>query len=536
MARVVPPVYRDGVALSSARCARTPLGALLSLSLTTTCASERVSTRTAPAPGLSELLDPVAAAAAGLRRLPLEMCRPGGSSVPLLCGRLEVPENHARPGGRTLSLSVVVVPALAPEPSLQPWFDLEGGPSDSATSLAADYTEDLSIYRQRRDVVLVDQRGTGRSQPLRCSGLDDPKLPTAPKLPFAEVGRCVEAAAKEVDLRRYGTSDAVRDLDAVRSWLGYERIHLFGYSYGSLVAQAFMRRYPERVSTAVLWGPVAPDFERPRHFARDTEKALEGLFQACQAEPAQADGRRCGALFPDPAGDARQALSRLRAKPARVLWRRPGRLPQKVPLTAPTFGESIGSLAYDTALARTIPWILRRAAEGDWTPFVDAANVGGRLRLRESHTLMYLAVTCPEETQRIRDDTVDAADAETIFGRARLEEQRMACRIFPSADLPDDFWRPVSTQIPVLVFSGSLDPVTPPRWGRKVIARMPNARLVVVEGMGHGVEGMSAADCPDRLANALAEEGTLRGLDFSCLEDMQPTPFYLGPKRAADEY
>lgn len=475
----------------------------------------------------SHRLDPEAALRAAETRLPLTRCQPEGVNEPVLCGKLSVPENWDDPGDRQIALSVVVIPALARAPDPHPWLDIEGGPSDAATKLAGDYLGDLSIYRRHRDVILVDQRGTGGSGPLRCDPLDAPELPTAPKFPLGAVRACVEQWGARVDLRRYGTGEAVRDLDAVRAWLGYERVHLFGYSYGTLVAQVFLRRFPERVVTTTLWGPVPPDFQRPRWFARDTEQALEGLFSACAEAAPESDGRTCGDQFPNPSVTARAVLERLARAPVRVRWRRPGRLPVTVPLTRATFGEGLGSLAYDTERARLIPWIIARSAAGDFEPFVDAVNRRGRLVLREQTTLMYLAVTCAEETRRF--DAVEPGDEATLFGAERARSQRAACAELAPERRPGLDFAPVATRAPVLVFSGSLDPVTPPRWGERVIERMPRARLLVIEGMGHSVKGMSDPGCPDRLANALADGVPIETLDASCVDGMRPPAFFLGP-------
>jgi pimeloyl-ACP methyl ester carboxylesterase len=205
----------------------------------------------------AERSGPTGAAARAAKRLPLEICRPAGLEEDVLCGTLSVPENRQEPGGRTIELAIVVVPALAAEPESEPWFDFEGGPGDSATDLAFDYTDDLATFRQVRDVVLVDQRGVGGSGLLDCAELDRPEDPLMERFELEAVLSCRDRLVRQHDLTRYTTTEAVHDFEAVRSHLGYERVHLFGYSYGTLVAQEYARLHPEMPSGLSTCSPIA---------------------------------------------------------------------------------------------------------------------------------------------------------------------------------------------------------------------------------------------------------------------------------------
>lgn len=458
------------------------------------------------------------------RRLPLEICHPAGLSEPILCGRLAVPENRSDPASRTIELQVLVIPALAADPASEPWIDLEGGPGDPATTgyLPAAYLGELSLYREARDVILVDQRGSGRSSSLHCPALDDPADPLMPRFHLPAVRACRDSLAAEADLSGYSTAESVEDLEAIRAWLGYEAWHVFGYSYGTLQAQQYARRYPERVRSLFLWGPVPPSFRRPGGYARDGQAALEGLARDCTADPA------CAAAFPAPLDDLRSVLARLETEPARWSWAAaPDPVTRTVTITRDMFAESLWAMLFSTEGAREVFLRIRRARDGDFGSFLSAALSDGRLNSRDAVEAMYLSVTCTEETLRIPDDEftarVSEADA-TFLGSSRLRRQRAACLEWPRTSLPPGAVDPLVSDIPTVVVSGGLDPVTPPRWGRRIVDDLSDARLVVVPGMGHSSADGSGAECLDSLAVRLAATREVDGLpvDRCVAEIRQP--------------
>lgn len=181
----------------------------------------------------------------------LTPCRPAGVNESVLCGTVTVPESRAVADGRTIALNVVVLPSLSKEKK-EPLFELAGGPGIAATSSAALYASELRAYRQHRDVVLVDQRGTGKSNGLHCR--DDESRRTGEMYPRGYVERCRDELQRNADLAAYTTDAAADDLDAVRAALGYDRIHLLGLSYGTRLALVYARRHPDGVASLVLAG------------------------------------------------------------------------------------------------------------------------------------------------------------------------------------------------------------------------------------------------------------------------------------------
>ena len=194
--------------------------------------------------------------------------RPCAAELPakdVFCGTVSVPENYADAGGRKIALNVVVFPALVPGSEKAAQFDLEGGPGFAVTDSASFYASDGAAYRQSRDVVLFDMRGTGGSNPLRCSALEAhaKAQPSAPLYPPDLVAECARQLSAVADLRQYTTAAAARDVDAVRQALGYRRIDLNALSYGTTLALRYIADYPQRVRSAVLTGTAPADKTPP---------------------------------------------------------------------------------------------------------------------------------------------------------------------------------------------------------------------------------------------------------------------------------
>jgi pimeloyl-ACP methyl ester carboxylesterase len=288
------------------------------------------------------LLTAAPAAQAEPAPIVLSDCRPEGAAEDVRCGRLTVPEDRAAPGGRRIPLNVVVLPALGPE-RREPLFELAGGPGVASSGSAALYTRELREYRRHRDVVLVDQRGTGGSNALECD-LEE-KTPLARALremyPPSYVRACRAQLEKKADLRVYTTSIAARDLDDVRAALGYDRIHVLGISYGTRLAQEYARRYPQRVKSLFLFGVLPPWAPVPLYHATNAQRALDLLLAECAADAA------CASRHPGLHAQFRELMARLRRQPAAVT-----RNGESAVLTGDVFAEAVRNLLYTPAGAR----------------------------------------------------------------------------------------------------------------------------------------------------------------------------------------
>jgi pimeloyl-ACP methyl ester carboxylesterase len=438
-----------------------------------------------------------------------------GVAETLLAATLVVPENRDKPGGRKISIHVVVIPALTKGLKGEPLFDLAGGPGLAASVAASWYASDSTGYRATRDIVLVDQRGTGESNPLRC-----PELEHVSKLadiydPDA-VARCRDELSKIADLTQYGTLAAVRDLEDVRVALGYEKIDLVGLSYGTVVAQTYMREYPHNVHAAVLIGTVPIDEKLPLHHARASEDVMQKLIDDCERDPS------CGGKFPSIRGDWEALLDAFEGGTVSTVYADTVDT-RLVTLQRGPFFEALRTMLITTDSQRRVPYIVHHAAQGDFYPFFKLVSPdSSNSPFAEG---MYLCVTCPEGTQRISEDEIVSETAGTFLGRYRVDQQIGACNQWPTDALADETLQPVTASIPTLLIAGGMDYVTPIAWAQEVSSRLSDSRVVVIDYLGHYPDGVTNMECYDTLIRAFLRAGTTVGLDVSCIETMLPPPF-----------
>ncbi|MGH8494784.1 MAG: alpha/beta hydrolase [Gammaproteobacteria bacterium] len=450
-------------------------------------------------------------------------CHVPGVEEELRCGALAVFENRDAGAGRKIALKVVVLPALEPDSKAEPLFDLAGGPGVAATRAARLYATDLKEIRRRRDVVLVDQRGTGGSNPLHCRHDSTPQHFLDEMFPAEYVKGCREELEKKADLTQYTTPIAADDLDDVRAWLGYERIDLIGLSYGTRMALVYMRRYPARIRAAVLMG-VTPTYHKlPLFHARDGQRAIDLLLDECAAD------QDCNRAAPNLRQALEGLLARLGRTPARVQYALPenGRT-VTVEIRRDVFAEKLRSRMYDAQNARRLPFVVHQAALGDFGPFLDLAIPTGRANPDFVANGMYLSVTCAEDTAFINPAEAARLNEGTFFGDYRVFQQRRACSMWPRARLPDDYHRPVVSDAPVLIISGDMDPVTPPEWAAEVASHLPNSRHVVIPHEAHAPGGLSNLECLDGMIMDFLDRGDAKAVNASCVDKMLPPPFAFG--------
>jgi len=411
------------------------------------------------------LLLPLAAAApAGARQPGLERCTIPGVEGEARCGVIRVPEDPAAPAGRRIALRVVVLRALSAPAEPDAVFYLAGGPGQAATAGAAGVARELAEVRARRDVVLVDQRGTGPGGlqcPLGRPG-DAARAWVTGDFPRERLEACRRRWS--ADPRLYLTANAVDDLERVRAELGYPRVDLVGVSYGTRPALAYLRRFPERVRTVTLRGVYPPSAPLPLNVARDAQAALD----------------RLGAAYPALAGDVARALARVDGAPARLVLEGEG---DTLRVTRDLLAGSLLLALYSRAGAGQVPAAAHAAAEGRPEALV-ALGAGAMLPLAETLSPgVYLSVVCSEDLAQIRPGE-GAADG-TFLGDALVRNLARSCAGWPRGAPPAGYTEPVRSEVPALVISGDADPVTPPRWGARVAATLTRGAHLVLPGEGH---------------------------------------------------
>jgi pimeloyl-ACP methyl ester carboxylesterase len=394
---------------------------------------------------------------------------------------------------------------------------ITGGPGQAATESYVSIRFAFRRINEDRDVVLVDQRGTGGSSPLRCPSDETPDVSL---LDDEEVGpwvaRCLESL--DGDPRFYTTSLAVEDLDAVREALGYGRVDLYGVSYGTRVALTYLRRFPDRVRAVVLDGVVPPEEVLGVDVARDAQRALDLLVERCAADEA------CSERFPNLGGALDDVVARL-GEPVPVTLRHPRTGDEeRLELDRSKAAYAIRLLSYSQETASLVPLLLEGAARGDLAPLaaqflMTTGQVGETMS-----DAMGLSVVCTEDYPLLERDVADARSRDTYLGALQTESLELVCPSWPRGEVPPDFREPVRSEAPVLLLSGEADPVTPPENAAAVAKYLPNSLSVVAPGQGHVVIHRG---CIPELAERLLETGSVAGPDAGCVSAIEPQAFFV---------
>jgi pimeloyl-ACP methyl ester carboxylesterase len=476
-----------------------------------------------PPAGVARAAAPAAAATPEFTDCRLE--HPLGlASVAAQCATLEVPEDRARPDGRRIGLFIARVPALSRNHAADPLFVLAGGPGLAATTFYSSVAPVFERARRDRDIVLVDQRGTGRSAPLNCA-FDEEQIWDADEAETTRIMReCREHLEADHDLAQYTTSVAVTDLDAVRAALGYASINLYGSSYGTRVAQHYARRYPDRARALVLDGIVPPTRVLGPSTPLDAERTLQRIFARCREDAA------CTQRFGDPDEDYRALRAKLAAEPVpvRIADPRSGK-PLTLDFSAQFLAGALRLSGYSAEQASLLPLALRMAnRDGEFTPLaaqflVTAATYDAVLSYG-----MHNSVVCAEDVPLFDREPIDREQlSATFLGTAQIDSLRAICAIWPRGPVDDDLHAPLRSRAPALLLSGTADPVTPVQFGEEAAAGFLDVLHVKIPDQGHG---QLVQPCVDRLMAQFLERAgrePAATLDAGCALALQPPPFFL---------
>ena len=453
-------------------------------------------------------------AAAATAPLALRPCRLDGLEHDAQCGVLQRPLDPARPQGRQIALHVVVIPALARQKLPDPIFFFAGGPGQSAVGLAGTIEHLTARLGARRDLVLIDQRGTGHSAPLHCD------VPTAEEALARALDRTRAIEALEAcrvalqklpwgDLRFYTTSIAMADADAVRAALGADRIDPIGISYGTRAALEYLRLYPAHVRRMVIDGVAPPDMVLPESDDVDAEAALAALFRDCAAEKA------CAQAHPS-LPRTWQALLASLPRPVDFASPVSGQA-RHVTMTRDALRSLVRPGLYSPTLGALLPYAIDQAAAGRYDPLM--ALAAGDADIAEGE---HFSVVCAEDAPRMAPAAADGDQGARALYRA-------ACANWPRGAVPSAFYTIPRSEVPVLLLSGGLDPVTPPRHAERVAKALgPQARSVVVANNGHNVTAIACMrDAVFHFIDA-ATDAEAQRVDMSCASRV-PRPLAFEP-------
>jgi len=453
------------------------------------------------------------------------------------CGVLTVPENRTKDNGRTIALAVATVPSKSPTPAPDPVVHLAGGPGSDGilfadTVIGADANKD-------RDVIFMSPRGGATSNPsFVCPELDkfDESVlglvydaPSTGQAQVEAAKQCRDRIVSEnrgVDLSAYDTTEAANDLADLKKALNIKEWNVFGHSYGTDLAQTFVRLHPEGVRTLLLDGVVPPAVAGPVAWVWQTAaEGFNAMFQAC------AQQAPCAARYPNLGQKFNDLVNQLEASPVRTtVTTDDGRTFQVVidggvlanwmilgmhhPQDVPSW---LDQLAHGQPQNIAKQWVGRKAI------FEDAAGTF-------SQGFGY-SVMCSEWTPYVAPDT-DLPGAKKAFPSfpdsvlaqgPQLPFLRDTCKTWNVTKAPSSIRDELHTNIRTLVMSGTFDAQTGAQWGDLVASKLSNVVNLKFPGVAHGP---FVKPCGSQIMTSFWD--TPNSPDTSCLPSVQPPPFVIG--------
>jgi len=446
--------------------------------------------------------------------LTLENCHVDGIKAQVTCGKLQVPENYNIVDGEQISINFVVLPAIDDSNNKTPLMFLAGGPGQAAAELAAGLIRIFNEVRKTRDLILIDQRGTGKSHPLQCKDALDHNVYELIPEDFSEqeIKNCL--ASFSGDLSQYNSENAIRDFDAVRAALGYKQINIYGGSYGTRAGLVYMRMFPETLRSVVL-DSVSPIEVPIGLFGQSSARSFNLLLENCQKEVS------CQQAYPKLAQEFAAVIARLAQAPAKVNIAHPrlGVQTQFV-ISKAKFLGNIRMQLYSVAARSLVPLVIHQAYLGNYRPLAGlvAQSDGGQ----GVYLGLLFNITCNEDFPRISVTDFEQ-DAKNNFGQDDSHFGfKMVCPIWPQYRPNEDFYQTVTADIPTLILSGNLDPVTPPSNGDYSAKSLPNSHHIVVENAAHTV---AMNTCASDIINEFLTSLQPKELDESCLDDIPTESF-----------
>lgn len=445
----------------------------------------------------------------------------GTDSLMAYCGTLPVPENHDAPDGRKITLAISWLPASG-DAEPDPIFMLAGGPGQAARGSFPMVAGAFAEARRKRHIILLDQRGTGDSNPLKCVNeqgesavVDDEDYTADAAVDFAK--RCAAQFEGKVDVAQFSSSDAIRDLDAARKALGAEQINLIGISYGTRMAQLYGKRYPQHTRTITIDGIAPLESVLGQDHAKNLESSLDLQFAQCAKDKA------CREKLGDPRAQLNTLLDTLAKGPVPVHYRdaitgewKDGQF------SSGHLAMLTRLLAYQPQAASLLPLQFAEANQGR----VDALMALSEMVTRDiSDQIMHgmqLSVMCGEDAP---DLVVDPEDGKRLLGTGLVDLLKAQCAVWPHKTRPADFRTPLKGDLPVLILSGEFDPVTPPRYGDMVAKHLPNSKHIIAKGQGHNVLPVG---CMPRLFAKFLESADAKNLDDACIKTLTYAPMFTG--------
>ncbi|MFD2631759.1 alpha/beta hydrolase [Idiomarina piscisalsi] len=449
-------------------------------------------------------------------------CYLPGIQERLECGIVQVPENYEKPQGKQIGLHYAVLPAIQEGAKPDPMLILAGGPGQAATELAPMISRMFDKVRQKRDILLIDQRGTGKSHPLECDiSRPDELIRSDDDQDLAELTEDCLQKYSDTDTTQYHTVNAVKDFERVREHLGVQQLNLYGGSYGTRVGLTYLREAPESVRTATL-DAVAPPQVVIGPFGQHGAQAFDAMLKNCEEQAA------CQEQFPNLEQDYFDVMSALEKQEVLLDTHDPLSFePITINLTPGRFSSIVRMALYHPNTRQLLPYAIHSASEKNYKAVLGL--MGGTMSQSSIYLGLMLSVVCSEDLPRATEQLL-AEDGDNQFIGARTGDAFIdMCRGWKSVSVPSYWSEPVVSDKPVLLLSGELDPVTPPSWGELASETLPNSVHLVAPNASHTI---ASHTCANNLIAEFIETADVSALDGSCLQEQRLKPFVLNQNGA----
>lgn len=449
----------------------------------------------------------------------VENCHLDGIRAKVRCGTLELPEDYDKSDGKVININFAILPAIDNTKNKTPLMFLAGGPGQAAVELAAHIRSGFTEIRKTRDIILVDQRGTGLSHPLQCDESQQAKIYSITPEDFdeKEITTCIETLQKTNDLSQFTSENAVRDFDEVRKALGHDQIHIYGGSYGTRAALVYMRLFPQSIKSAVL-DSVGPIEVPIGTFGLSAERSFNLLLEHCVQDI------DCNGAYPNLANEYIAVVNRLSQGIVSFPINHP-RLGTKTPfvLSKRKFINVLFKQLYNMETRTMVPLVIHEAFKQNYQPLI------GLISTSDGNMNMYVGLTfnivCNEDMPKITPEMF-VKDSENSFdGNNSHIAWKTACPLWPKYTVDNDFYQSVVADIPTLILSGNLDPVTPPSNGDKSAATLPNSHHIISNSSAHIV---ASTTCGVAMVNDFLNNLDPKKVDQSCLLDIPKQSFMTG--------
>ncbi|MBT8142436.1 MAG: alpha/beta hydrolase [Gammaproteobacteria bacterium] len=444
----------------------------------------------------------------------------GKLQVTAECAVFSVPENYAQADAKKIDLHIARFKAKNEKDRESATTLLAGGPGQGAIESFVPNMLRLKKINTNQDIYLIDQRGTGKSNRMQCDTDNfDTTVEYDPEIVKEYTSKCL--AGLPGDPRYYTTSVAMRDLDEIRKALGLEQWNLYGGSYGTRTAQHYLKQYPNRVRSVILDGLVSPDRPLGPEIALESQRALDDLLKRCSNDT------DCSNAFPELEKNVRDLIDELKQESRQVTIENmvTGKK-EDLLFTSAHLAGGIRMALYSPITMSILPNLLYEAAVNQHYGPLARQSINQTRQIADLMSMgMHNSVLCTEDADKFDDVQIDMSKLENSYlGKDFFDAMKLTCDIWPRGEIDEGFHELVTTDKPVLLLSGSVDPVTPPAYAEQAMQNMRNSNHIVLEGQGHI---QMAVGCMPTILAKFIEQASFEEIETECLNKVKPEPFFI---------